>query len=122
MATGVAVMTGVAWGRDQDYLNGGYDGEKHWDEAQTQSDGSEILHGRNKEIPYIAPGIHYGRYLSAGVKHALDAGAEAIYLEEPEFWARAGRAPSFKREWQAYYKEGGGPRIARPTRSTVPRS
>ncbi len=101
----VEVMTGVAWGQYRDYLNGEFDGKSHGDEAQTQSDGSRILHGGNKDIPYIAPGIDYGRYLTAGVKRALDAGAEAIYLEEPEFWARAGWSPSFRREWQAYYHE-----------------
>ena len=101
----VEVMTGVAWGAYQDYLNGKYDGQNHWDEAQTESDGSKILHGGNKDIPYIAPDISYGRYLTAGVKRALDSGAEAIYLEEPEFWAGAGWSLSFKREWKEYYGE-----------------
>jgi hypothetical protein len=101
----VEVMTGVAWGSYQDYLDGRYDGKNHWDEAQTTSDGAPILHGGNKEIPYIAPGIDYGRYLTTGIQHALDAGAQAIYLEEPEFWARAGWSPSFKREWKAFYGE-----------------
>lgn len=101
----VQVMTGVAWGQYQDYLNGKYDGKNHWDEAQTQKDGSPILHGHSKDIPYISPGGDYGRYLTVGVKRALDAGAEAIYLEEPEFWARAGYSASFKREWKAFYGE-----------------
>jgi hypothetical protein len=39
------------------------------------------------------------------VKRALDAGAEAIHLEEPEFWARGGYEENFKREWKAYYRE-----------------
>jgi hypothetical protein len=39
------------------------------------------------------------------VKRALDAGAQAIHLEEPEFWARAGWEENFKREWKAYYQE-----------------
>jgi cell division septation protein DedD len=39
------------------------------------------------------------------VLRALDAGAEAIYLEEPEFWARAGWSDSFKKEWESYYHE-----------------
>lgn len=99
----VQVMTGVAWGEYQDYLFGRYDGKNHRDEAQTQSDGIKIQHG--KDIPYISPGIDYGHYLTVGVKRALDAGAEAIYLEEPEFWARAGWSASFKQEWQDYYKE-----------------
>jgi hypothetical protein len=28
-----------------------------------------------------------------------------VHLEEPEFWARAGYAPAFRREWQAYFGE-----------------
>jgi hypothetical protein len=99
------VMTGVAWGQYQDYLDGQFDGGKHWDQAQTSSDGKMILHGGNPNIPYISPGENYGRYLTVGVKRALDAGAQAIYLEEPEFWARGGWEENFKREWQAYYHE-----------------
>ncbi|WP_263384918.1 hypothetical protein, partial [Granulicella arctica] len=58
-----------------------------------------------REVPYIAPSISYGRFLAKGVEAAIDAGAEAIYLEEPEFWARAGWSDSFRREWQDYYHE-----------------
>jgi len=101
----IHVMTGVAWGQYQDYLNGAYDGERHWDQAQVQSDGKQILHGGNANIPYISPGENYGKYLALGVKRALDAGAQAIHLEEPEFWARGGWEENFKREWKAYYHE-----------------
>jgi hypothetical protein len=101
----IHVMTGVAWGQYQDYLNGQFDGQHHWDQAQTQADGKLILHGGNRDIPYISPGENYGKYLTGGVKRALDAGAQAIHLEEPEFWARAGWEENFKREWKAYYKE-----------------
>lgn len=99
------VMTGVAWGQYQDYLNGQFDGVKHWDQAQTESTGKLILHGGNPNIPYISPGENYGTYLTAGVKRALDAGAQAIHLEEPEFWARGGWEQNFKAEWKAYYHE-----------------
>ncbi len=101
----VQVMTGVAWGQYQDYLNGEFDGERHWDQAQTTSDGKPVLHGGTPDIPYISPGENYGKYLTIGVKRALDAGAQAIYLEEPEYWARAGWSENFKREWKAYYNE-----------------
>ena len=82
-----------------------FDGQNHWDQAQTQADGKPILHGGNRDIPYISPGENYGKYLTGGVKRALDAGAQAIHLEEPEFWARAGWEENFKREWKAYYQE-----------------
>jgi hypothetical protein len=99
----IHVMTGVAWGNYQDYLYGRYDGKDHWDQAQRDRAGNIIGHG--VDIPYISPGENYGKYLTVGVKRALDAGAEAIYLEEPEFWARSGWEENFKHEWMAYYHE-----------------
>ena len=110
----IQVMTGVAWGQYQDYLNGQFDGERHWDQAQTQSDGKPILHGGNANVPYISPGENYGKYLTVGVKRALDAGAQAIHLEEPEFWARGGWEENFKREWKAYYHEDWQPPDSSP--------
>jgi hypothetical protein len=100
----VTVMTGVAWGTYGDYLRGEFDGKEHWNETQQESTGKLILHS-GREVPYIAPSESYGKYLSRGVLRALDAGAEAIYLEEPEFWARAGWSDSFKKEWESYYHE-----------------
>lgn len=100
----VTVMTGVAWGTYADYLRGDFDGKEHWNETQQESDGKLILHS-GREVPYIAPSESYGKYLSRGVLRALDAGGEAIYLEEPEFWARAGWSDSFKIEWESYYHE-----------------
>ncbi|HKN21693.1 MAG TPA: hypothetical protein VJX73_09765 [Terracidiphilus sp.] len=101
----VDLMTGVAWGGYQDYLDGKFDGTNHWDQAQTDVDGKHIIHGGNPMVPYMSPGEDYGRYLSTGVKRALDQGVEAVYLEEPEFWARSGWEDNFKREWKAYYRE-----------------
>jgi len=99
----VQVMTGVAWGSYQDYLYGRFDGVNHVDEAQTDKNGNVISHGG--DIYYMCPGINYGKFLCVGVKRALDSGAEAIHLEEPEFWVRAGWSEGFKREWNAYYHE-----------------
>jgi hypothetical protein len=100
----VTVMTGVAWGRYAPYLRGDFDGKQHWNETQQEKSGQLILHG-GREVPYIAPSLSYGRYLAHGVEAALDAGAEGVYLEEPEFWARAGWSDSFKQEWQNYYHQ-----------------
>ncbi|HXI73195.1 MAG TPA: hypothetical protein VNN22_22890 [Verrucomicrobiae bacterium] len=97
------VMTGVAWGEYQDYLYGRFDGINHEDEAQTDRDGHKIGHGG--DVYYMCPGTNYGKFLCVGVQRALDAGAEAIHLEEPEFWDRAGYSEGFKREWKAYYHE-----------------
>ena len=102
----VQVMTGVAWGSYQDYLNGNFDGQRHWDEAQQFKSGQLRLHGDMARItPYISPNAAYGRFLSSRVQQALDAGAGAIYLEEPEYWAATGWSENFKREWKSYYGE-----------------
>ncbi len=99
----IHVMTGVSWGHYQDYLYGKFDGINHEDEAQTDRWGNKISHGG--DVYYMSPGTNYGNYLCVGVKRALDAGAEAIHLEEPEFWVRSGYSEGFKREWKAYYHE-----------------
>jgi len=99
----VHLMTGVAWGEYQDYLYGRFDGINHEDEAQTNRDGNKIGHGG--DVYYMSPGIGYGKFLCVGVQRALDAGVEAIHLEEPEFWSAAGYGGGFKREWQTHYGE-----------------
>ncbi|HEY3267768.1 MAG TPA: hypothetical protein VGM37_12630 [Armatimonadota bacterium] len=97
------VMTGVSWGEYQDYLYGRFDGKNHEDAAQQRKDGSKISHGG--DVYYMVPEEPFGRFLCVGVKRAIDAGAQAIYLEEPEFWAAAGWSPAFQREWKAFYGE-----------------
>jgi hypothetical protein len=97
------LMTGVSWGQYQDYLYGRFDGINHVDEAQTDRNGRVISHGG--DVYYMSPGENYGKFLCQGVKRAMDAGAQAIHLEEPEFWVRGGYGAGFKREWKAYYGE-----------------
>ncbi|MGM7723955.1 hypothetical protein [Metabacillus sp. Hm71] len=99
----VHLMTGVAWGEYQDYLYGKIDGRNHWDEAQKNKHDSYIQHG--KDVPYMVPTISYTNFLTERIRAAVDAGVEAIHLEEPEFWADGGYSEAFKREWQIYYKE-----------------
>jgi hypothetical protein len=53
----------------------------------------------------MCPSTNYGNYLCAGVRRALEAGVEAVHLEEPEFWVQDGYSEAFKREWQAFYGE-----------------
>ncbi|PNU02285.1 hypothetical protein A8V01_10275 [Novosphingobium guangzhouense] len=98
----VAVMTGVSWGFYADYLRGDFDGREHWDETQEAQGGKLLLH-TGREVPYMVPTQAYGRYLNQGIRRALEAGAEAIYLEEPEFWAKAGWSSAFKAAWRAHY-------------------
>lgn len=95
-------MTGIAWGEYQDYFTGKWDGKWHLDEGQVQRSGDTIWHGHL--VPYIVPSENYLRYLKERhVKRVIDAGIDAIFMEEPEFWARAGYSEAFKREWKAYY-------------------
>jgi hypothetical protein len=97
----VHVMTGVAWGSYQDYLYGKFDGKRHVDEAQTDRWGNVISHGG--DVYYLCPGPTFGDYLAQRVLAAIEAGAQAIHLEEPEFWSRAGYSEGFKRAWRAAY-------------------
>ncbi len=97
----VHLMTGVSWGAYQDYLYGRFDGVNREDEVQTDRAGNKIGHGG--DVYYMCPGTNYGKFLCAGIQRALDAGVEAIHLEEPEFWVNAGYSGAFKREWKDYY-------------------
>jgi hypothetical protein len=99
----IQVMTGVSWGKYQNYLYGRFDGINHEDEAQTVSDGRKSSHGG--DVYYMCPSTNYGNFLCAGLKPALDARTEAIHLEEPEFWVNSGYSEGFKREWQNFYHE-----------------
>jgi len=97
----VQFMTGIAWGNYQDYFSGKWDGKSHLDEGQMDRKGDSIGHGRN--VPYTVPTDSYIAYFKTLIKKVIDAGISTIYLEEPEFWARAGYSEAFKREWQTYY-------------------
>ena len=95
-------MTGIAWGAYQDYFTGKWDGRWHLDEGQVEASGDTIWHG--KLIPYIVPTENYLKYFKEKhIKPVIDAGVDHIFLEEPEFWARAGYSEAFKKEWEAFY-------------------
>jgi hypothetical protein len=95
-------MTGIAWGDYQDYFTGKWDAKAHLDEGQMSMNGDTIWHG--PMVPYVVPSKTFLEYMKEKqVKRAIDAGIDAIYLEEPEFWMRAGYSEAFKREWESYY-------------------
>lgn len=95
-------MTGIAWGEYQDYFTGKWDGKPHFDEGQKTMAGDTVWHGHN--IPYIVPTMHYLKYFKERhIKPVIDAGIDAIFLEEPEFWAQSGYSEAFKREWKDFY-------------------
>ena len=99
----IHLMTGVAWGGYQDYLDGKFDGKEHWHEGQVERDGKMIMHGA--KVPYMVPTKPFAEYLTGLVKRAVDAGVSSAHLEEPEFWARGGYSEGFKQEWKDFYNE-----------------
>lgn len=100
----VQFMTGVAWGDYSDYFLGWWDkSREHMKEGQRERDGREIGHGYL--TPYIVPTESFIRYMQeTQIKRVIDAGITSIYLEEPEFWARAGYSDAFRSEWEKYYR------------------
>ena len=97
----VHFMTGVAWGGYHEYLIGDFDGRTHTHEAQVAANGERIDHGN--EVFYFVPSADYTSYLKHIVERAIDAGAEAIHLEEPEFWVRGGYSSAFKEIWVNHF-------------------
>lgn len=100
----VQFMTGISWGYYNDYFNGKWDGSTHWDEAQCAANNDTLWHTAAKHMPYIVPTENFINYIKEKqIKRAIDDGISVIYLEEPEFFAKAGYSDAFKREWKAYY-------------------
>jgi hypothetical protein len=106
-------MTGIAWGGYQDYFTGKWDGINHLGEGQVTAKGDTIWHGRM--TPYLVPTASFIKYMQEmHIKKVIDAGIDAIYLEEPEFWSRAGYSQAFKAEWQKYYHSAWRPQHESP--------
>ena len=99
----VCLGVGISWGNYSDYLNGKIDDIEHWDEVQTDKDGNYILHGPN--VPYIVPTINFIKYIGNKLYTIIDLGIEAIYFQDPVFWAKGGYSEAFKKEWFTHYKE-----------------
>ena len=100
----VHLMNGIAWGGFQDYMSGQWDGREHYDEMQRSRDGSitgEFCHASG----YMVPTVSFTDYLTEKLKVAVDAGVEAIHVEEPEFLNDGGYSEAFKREYKLFYKE-----------------
>lgn len=97
----VGFMTGIAWGGYQDYFT--KDGIFKKEEVQTEKSGKLIMHGG--DIGYNVPTQPYIDYLKHYIEPVVDYGVSTLYFEEPEFWARAGWSPAFKKAWEDYYHE-----------------
>lgn len=99
----IGMMTGIAWGGYDDYYQTP-DGFKK-DEVQTSGNGRLFMHGNSTTVGYNVPSDAYIDYIKKVVEPAVDLGAQAIFLEEPEYWAETGWSASFKREWESFYGE-----------------
>lgn len=95
-------MTGIAWGGYNDYFDGSWDGKDHSSEGQVQQNGDTLWH--HPGVPYIVPTRDFIEYMKQEhIKRVIDAGVDAIFLEEPEFFMRAGYSKAFKEAWAEYY-------------------
>lgn len=101
----VHMMTGASWGEYHDYFHGRWDGKNHEDEIQTVASGRKMAHPGGGGGFYMCPTTTFGEFLWQGIRRGLDAGVEAVHLEESEYWAKTGYEEAFKREWQEFYQE-----------------
>ena len=96
-------MTGISWGGYDAYY--GAAEKRVQEEIQTDAAGKRFMHGGSDTVGYNVPTPEYLAFLKDHINPAVDAGIDAFYLEEPEFWANTGWSVGFKRAWQAYYNE-----------------
>ncbi len=100
----IGVMTGIAWGDYGDYYTAP-GGEFRREEVQTTKNGKLLMHGNSTTVGYNVPTPEYVEYIKKRIEPAVDEGAVALFMEEPEFWARSGWSEAFKREWERFYGE-----------------
>ena len=105
----VHMMTGASWGEYHDYFHGRWDGKNHEDEIQTVASGRKMAHPGGGGGFYMCPTASFGEFLWQGIRRGLDAGVDAVHLEESEYWAKTGYEAAFKREWQDFYQEAWQP-------------
>jgi hypothetical protein len=98
---GVSMMTGISWGQYAAYYGGAENLKK--EEIQTSKSGRLYMHGNSKTVGYNVPTPAYVEFIKQRIAPAIDLGVQAIYLEEPEYWAETGWSEGFKRAWQDFY-------------------
>ncbi|HPO14904.1 MAG TPA: hypothetical protein PLI09_15790 [Candidatus Hydrogenedentes bacterium] len=100
---GISMMTGIAWGGYDDYYM--VDGVFKKEEVQTTKTGKLYMHGNSTTVGYNVPSDAYIEYIKRKIEPVVDYGVQAIYLEEPEYWAETGWSEAFKKEWEGFYGE-----------------
>ena len=96
----VHLMTGIAWGGYDEFINGKWDGIDHRDCIQRERSGAI---SREHCHYYYCPTIPYVNYLVERFKKCIDWGVDAIHVEEPEYLSESGYSEAFKREYKLYY-------------------
>lgn len=88
------------------YIKGKADGKKHSDEIQVHKSGFPFTIGSGKGMGYYMSPTkeRIPKYVEYYEK-AVEAGAEAVCPEEPEYFTDAGYEKSFQKEWQEFYNE-----------------
>jgi len=99
----IGFMTGISWGRYDDYFM--KDGILKRDEIQTTKSGKQLMHGNSETVGYNVPTQPYIDFLKQYIEPVVDYGVSTLYLEEPEYWSRAGWSPAFQKAWETYYGE-----------------
>ena len=114
----VGFMTGIAWGGYDAYFV--KDGIFNKDEVQTEKGGKLIMHDGHGNIGYNVPTQPYIDFLKKFIEPVVDYGVSTMYFEEPEFWARGGWSPAFKKAWEDFYHEAGGVSLPHSRRFPLP--
>jgi len=92
-------------GSDADciYTDGKFDEGRHWDEVETDFNGSPVFCVNR---PYMVPTENWIKYLKEKlVKPSIDAGVHAVCPEEPLAHTYSGYSDAFKKEWADFYGE-----------------
>lgn len=96
-------MTGLSSGSYDEYLSGKFDNEKHYHERQQNPDGSRWE--RNPSLYHLTPTPPFIEYLKSIIKTVIDAGADSVFLTQPEYAAETGYSAAFKDAWRSFYEQ-----------------
>jgi len=84
------------------YWQGGWDGATHTNDCEHNSSGN-IVFCCTDIRPYMVPTTGWTAYLEDMVEQSINAGATAIFPEEPLAHIHSGYSESFKSLWVNYY-------------------
>ena len=102
----VAVM--VPMGRDHGsyYIRGQWDGQEHPEIIATTTSGGYKTHptaGDGHTTYYVLPSQGYAEFVADYCIQGIEAGADAVYIEEPDGWIDAFYNQTFMDRWKQEY-------------------